>query len=287
MEKQIIQLVQLNKIQEARLLFAQHIRKTNQMNQIVYSTFQTNNDNVGKQIIGFNFVINNQGFKYNYSPFDFFCFVCKNEYLDILFKIIEDSYFWNKDKVIFEPEFQQTPRQWLIATAGYILCSLNKIKSLEILCVKYNITKFDAEQTKFFEIASEKNYDDLLEFLINRYGNLTTEEYESNPQTKFQSYSQFICESSLYDVSKLSIDNPMYIEMKSQSKSEDVTYAEISPPNISRLNKPKENITCIVTDDKPPEISRLNKPSEMTEMTKVIELSVGNPMYMYLSHDNQ
>jgi hypothetical protein len=76
----------------------------------------------------------------------------------------------------------------------------------------------------------------------------------------------------------------MYIEMNSQTKSGIVIYTEISPPNISRLNKPKENVTSVILDDKPPEISLLNK---QVEITKVIELSGDNPMYMCLTADNK
>ena len=207
----IIYLIEKNKIIEAQILFSQNIRRIHHMNDIIYLAFCTNKFDVGKELIKFNFIIKNQGYEYNYSPFDFFCHVCKNDYIDILFKIIEDPYFWNKDKVIFEPEYKQTPRQWLIATAGYILCSLNKVKSVEFLCDKYNITKFDAEQTHFFKIATKNNYEELLQFLIKRYKYYTTSEQNNNRET------------SLYDVpdlynyidndtkmTNISIDNPMY-----------------------------------------------------------------------------
>jgi hypothetical protein len=219
----IINLLEQNKIQEAKLYFIQYILRPSQMNNIVYNAFQNNKDNIGKQIINFNFIMNNQGYKYNYSPFDFFCYVCKNEYLEILFRIIEDSYFWNKDKIIFEPEFQQTPRQWLIATAGYIMCSLNKLKSLEIICDKYNITKFDADKTKFFEIASKNNFEEIFTFLINKYGNYQTVEYKGFsetslydvPQQVIIDYYTPIFKNKDYIFSNTSekpktIDNPMY-----------------------------------------------------------------------------
>ncbi len=210
----IIYLIENNKIREAHLLFNQNIRLIHHMNDIVYLAFKNNKFDVGKELIKFNFVIHNQGYKYNYSPFDFFCNVCKNEYMNILFIIIEDSYFWNKDKVIFEPEYKQTPKQWLIATAGYILCTLNKVKSLEILCNKYKITKFDADQSKFFEIASKYNYEELLNFLINRYGSVVYD------------HSNGICETSLYDlptydgrrmpiiddIQNITVGNPMYLD---------------------------------------------------------------------------
>ncbi len=219
--QQIIYLIENNKIREANLLFNQNVRRIHHMNDIVYLAFKNNKFNVGKELIKFNFVIRNQGYQYNYSPFDFFCHVCKNDYLDILFIIIEDPYFWNKDRIIFEPEYKQTPKQWLIATAGYILCTLNKVKSVEILCDKYNITKFDADQSKFFEIASKHNHEELMNFLINKYGSIL---YESK---------NGICETSLYDLPifdginnkripmideinnkhNISIENPMYTVM--------------------------------------------------------------------------
>lgn len=231
----IINLLEENRIQEARTYFLQYIKRPSQMNNLVFSAFKNNKDDIGKQIINFNFVMNNQGYKYNYSPFDFFCYICKNEYLDILFKIIEDTYFWNKDKVIFEPEFTQTPRQWLIATAGYIMCSLNKLKSLDLICDKYNITKFDADKSHFFEIAIKNNFEDLFKFLVDKFGNYQTVEYKG------------ICETSLYDVPRQvlidyytpifknkdykmpikvppAIDNPMYVtqnDIKSKNNSID------------------------------------------------------------------
>ncbi len=222
--EKIIGLVGMKQIQEAKQLFIHYITRISQMNNIICMAFSNNRDDIGKEIIKFNFIINNQGFKYNYSPFDFFCYVCKNEYLDILFRIIEDSYFWTKDKVIFEPEYEQTPRQWLIATACYIMCTLNKVKSLEILCDKYKITKFDAEQTKFFEIATKNNFEELFNFLVNRYG-YTTEQNNG------------ICETSLYDIAKLyknnSIDNPMYIQSNPVNNSID------NPMYIQNNQKPR------------------------------------------------
>ena len=189
---EIIKLLEEKKNYEARQLFMRHILRPSQMATLVHTAFQRNKDNIGKEIINFNFVMNNQGFKYNYSPFDFFCFICKNEELDILFRIIDDEYFWNKDKVIFEPEYKQTPRQWLISTAGFIMCQLNKIKSLEILCDKYNITKFDAQQSQFFYIADKNKFEDLFTFLVTRYGTTFTN-YESVEYNT-------VAETSLYDL---------------------------------------------------------------------------------------
>jgi hypothetical protein len=211
--QEIINLIELNKIQQAKLNFMQYIVRPSHMNNIVYTAFQNNKDDIGKQIINFNFVMNNQGFKYNYSPFDFFCYICKNEYLEILFRIIEDSYFWNKDKIIFEPEFQQTPRQWLIATAGYIMCSLNKLKSLEIICDKYNITKFDADKTNFFEIASKNNFEEMFTFLVNKYGNYQTVEYRGKSESVLYDVPRQVIIDYYCTVSKnktKAIDNPMY-----------------------------------------------------------------------------
>ncbi len=234
MDEKIINLISNNKIQEAKQIFAFNIKRISQMNNLIYTAFLNKEDSIGKEIIRFGFMINNQGFHYHYSPFDFFCYVCKNDYLEILFRIIEDSYFWNKDKVIFEPEHKQSPRQWLIATAGYIMCTLNKIKSLEILCDKYNITKFDAQETHFFEVATKSKYEDLFTFLVNRYG-IYSDEYNG------------ICETSLYDVPKyykkgnsvqnqmymgnqnLSIENPMYMENKINKRNNDYDY---TIPNI-------------------------------------------------------
>jgi hypothetical protein len=226
--EKIIDLINIKQFQEAKQLFAYYITRISQMNNIVYMAFNNNQDDIGKEIIKFNFIINNQGYKYNYSPFDFFCYVCKNEYLDILFRIIEDSYFWTKDKVIFEPEFEQTPRQWLIATASYIMCTLNKINSLEILCDKYKITKFDAEQTKFFEVANKNNFGELFNFLVNRYGynDYITEEQNA------------ICETSLYYIPELykknnSLDNPMYIQSNPVNNSID------NPMYMQNQKKPR------------------------------------------------
>ncbi len=243
----IIYLIENNKIREANLLFNQNIRRIHHMNDIVYLAFNKNKFNVGKELIKFNFIIRNQGYQYNYSPFDFFCHVCKNDYLDILFIIIEDSYFWNKDKVIFEPEYKQTPRQWLIATAGYILCTLNKVKSLEILCKKYNITKFDADQSKFFEIASKHNHEELMNFLINKYGSIL---YESK---------NGICETSLYDIptydgrrmpiideiQNIAIGNPMYLDYNKNNNLslENPMYSEMTKTNnkLQSIDNPLYN----------------------------------------------
>ena len=207
--EEIIKLIEIKHMTQAYVLFKKHIIDINHMNELILYAFSLNKDEIGKEIIKFEYIIKNQGYEYNYSPFNFFCFICKNEHkIDhktILFRIIEDSYFWKKDKVIFEPELKQTPKQWLIATTGYIMCSLNKIKSLELLCDKYNITKFDAEESNFFVIAAKNNFNELLSFLINRYSYYTTVENKK------------ICETSLYDIPDLytenrSYSNPMYME---------------------------------------------------------------------------
>lgn len=227
----IIYLIENNKIREANILFNQHIKRIHHMNDIVYLAFSKNKYDVGKQLIKFNFPIRNQGYEYFYSPFDLFCHVCKYNHVDLLFNIIEDSYFWTKDRVIFEPKYKQSPKQWLIATAGYILCNLNNVKSIKLLCEKYNITKFDADQSNFFEIASKNNFEELLNFLINRYGFVT---YESNE----------ICETSLYDLPifdgmrkptydeinklDLSVGNPMYLH----NTISDDTYQQSNKNNI-------------------------------------------------------
>ena len=114
---EIIKLIEIKQISQAYFLFKLNIRKINHMDELLLCAFNSNKDEIGKEIIKFNFIIKNQSYEYNYSPFKFFCFICKNEHKDILLRIIEDSYFWNKDKVIFEPELEQTPKQWLIATA--------------------------------------------------------------------------------------------------------------------------------------------------------------------------
>jgi hypothetical protein len=244
--QEIINLLEQNNIRQAKLNFIQYILRPSQMNNIIYNTFQNNKDNIGKQIINFNFVMNNQGFKYNYAPFDFFCYVCKNEYLEILFRIIEDSYFWNKDKIIFEPEFQQTPRQWLIATAGYIMCSLNKLKSLEIICDKYNITKFDADKTKFFEIASKNKFEEIFTFLVNKYGNYQTVEYRGKSETSLYDvprqviidYYSPVFKNKDYIVSNKSekgIDNPMYI---TQNQNQNETK---NNPIVNSIDNPLYN----------------------------------------------
>jgi hypothetical protein len=240
--EEIINLIENNKIREAYLLFSQNIRRMHHMNDIVYLAFSNNKFNVGKELINFNFIINNQGYQYNYSPFDFFCHVCKNDYIDILFKIIEEPYFWNKDRIIFEPEYKQTPRQWLIATAGYILCSLNKVKSVELLCDKYNITKFDADQSKFFDIAAKNNFEELINFLVNRYGSIIYEPMNG------------ICETSLYDlptfdrmrkpivdeinnVPNISVGNPMYLD----SNKNDQIYQSVNKNNNMSIDNPLYN----------------------------------------------
>ncbi len=213
---EIIQLIEIKYMTSAYVLFYEQIRKIDHMDELILYAFNSNKDEIGKQIINFNFIIRRQGYEYNYSPFNFFCFICKIEHKDILLRIIEDSYFWKKDKVIFEPELEQTPKQWLIATAGYIMCSLNKIRTVELLCDKYNITKFDAEESRFFEIAAKNNLEELMSFLINRYGFYT-------PVVK-----NGICETSLYDVPEnyregKSLDNPMYMEFyKSKVIKQDI-----------------------------------------------------------------
>jgi hypothetical protein len=202
---EIIKLIEIKQMSQSYVLFKSNIKKVNHMDELLLCAFNKNFDEIGKEIIKFNFIIRNQNYEYNYSPFNFFCFICKNEHKEILLRIIEDTYFWKKDKVIFEPELEQTPKQWLIATAGYIMCSLNKIKSLELLCDKYNITKFDAEESRFIETAAKNNFEELMSFLINRYGFYTLVEKNG------------ICETSLYDVPKYyregtSLNNPMYMD---------------------------------------------------------------------------
>ncbi len=234
--EEIIKYLETNKSSQANFLFNKNILKVKHMNDLVFHAFKSNKDEVGKEIIKFNFMINNQGYRYSYSPFDFFCFVCKNDYLEILYRIIEDSYFWKKDKVIFEPEFKQTDRQWLIATAGYIMCSLNKVHTLNKLCNKYNITKFDADKTHFFEIAEKNNFEELSQFLINRYG-----------RTVMYDKSEF-CETSLYDLptfdgivfnkpKNISVENPMYaINSKTKNNSE-INNISLDNPMYIELNK--------------------------------------------------
>jgi hypothetical protein len=233
--EKIINYIDINKIPQANFLFNKNILKIKHMNELVFLAFEVNKDEVGKEIIKLNFMINNQGYRYSYSPFDFFCFICKNDHIEILFRIIEDSYFWKKDKVIFEPEYNQTDKQWLIATAGYIMCSLNKVKSLEKLCDKYNITKFDADKTHFFEIADKNNFEELFQFLINRYGRTvvydTTKYYESSL------YDLPIFDGITLDKPKtISLDNPMYaINSKTKSKN-NIELNNISLDNISLDN---------------------------------------------------
>jgi hypothetical protein len=205
----IIYLIETNKLREAQVLYNQNIRRIHHMNNIVYLAFNNNKFDVGKELIKFNFIIRNQGYEYNYSPFDFFCHVCKNDYIEILFKIIEDPYFWNKDRIIFEPLYQQTPKQWLIATASYILCNLNKVRSLELLCDKYNITKFDADQTHFFKIASKNNFEELLNFLINRYGSIIYEPVGGVFETSLYDVP---CTANINNKQSLSVCNPMYLD---------------------------------------------------------------------------
>ncbi len=204
---QIIELLQLNNIYDARILFQQTIKTQEDMYELVYKAFSLKIDYIGKQLIDFNFIISirNNNVRY-YSPYNFFCSICKNNEIDILFRIIDDEYFWKKNNVTFDPEYNQTPRQWLIATAAYICCTQNNISTLEILCDKYNITKFDAEKTHFFEIATKNNNDELFNFLVNRYGNsIECITYEYN----------HLAETSLYDIPKYnnnsnSLDNPIY-----------------------------------------------------------------------------
>jgi hypothetical protein len=193
----IFYLIESNKITEAKNLFRMNINTPDQMYNIVLEAFNLNKDTVGKEIINFKFAMKNRGFQYDFSPFDFFCYVCKNEHMDILFRIIEDEYFWNKDKVIFESNIDQTPKQWLIATAGYIYCSLNKIKSLDLICNKYNITTFDAVQSHFFDTARSNNYNELIQYLINRYKHYT----QINKINKDRDNNE-IYESSLYNFNK-------------------------------------------------------------------------------------
>ncbi len=201
---EIIELLERKNLDSAKRLFIQTIKTQEDMFDIVYKAFFLHKDIIGKQIIDFKFIIStrNNNIRY-YSPYNFFCTICNNNELNILFRIIDDEYFWKKNSVIFDPGYSQTPRQWLIATAGYIFCTQNNISSLEILCNRYNITKFDAEKTHFFEVASNNNSDELFNFLINRYGNYVTNE------------SNNIAETSLYDIPKYNdnsnaVNNPMY-----------------------------------------------------------------------------
>jgi hypothetical protein len=225
--EEIINLIETNKIREAQFLFNKNIRYIHHMNDIIYLCFNNNKFDIGKELIKFNFIINNQGYQYNYSPFDFFCHICKNDYTDILFKIIEDPYFWNKDRVIFEPEYKQTPRQWLIATAGYIFCNLNKVHSLELLCNKYNITKFDADKSRFFDIAVKNNFEELIKFLIDRYGSIiyepqvgggyNTSLYDiPNYDSKRTTFNNEV--KNISNISNMSIGNPMYLDSDKSDK---------------------------------------------------------------------
>jgi hypothetical protein len=245
----IIKLIEENKIYDAKKIFMIYVLRPSQMSTLVHRSFQRNKDMVGKEIIKFNFVINNQGFKYNYSPFDFFCYICKNEDLEILFKIIEDDYFWNKDKVIFEPEYNQTPRQWLISTAGFIMCQLNKIKSLEILCEKYKITKFDAQESQFFYIADKNKFEDLFTFLVMRYGKETIE-------------YNIVRETSLYDL-------PIF--PKRMPSTDNIIYT-VTNSNTNNTNNTKNLIRPV---QNPMYLEPINNRDK--------SVSLNNPMYLELN----
>jgi hypothetical protein len=214
MNNKIINLIELNKLSEAKNLFRININTPDEMYNLVLEAFNLNKDTVGKEIINFKFAMRNRGFQYDFSPFDFFCFVCKNEHMEILYRIIEDEYFWKKDKVIFESEIDQTPKQWLIATTGYIYCSLNKISPLFEICDKYNITTFDAVQSNYFDIAQTNNYKELFEKLSDKYANYT-KVIKNNIGT-----NNILYESSLYNISS-SFDNILYHVI---NKNEDKIY---------------------------------------------------------------
>lgn len=226
MNNQIITMIESNKMTEALHLFRMKINKPDEMFSIILEAFKNNKDDVGKKIINFKFAMRNRGFQYDFAPFDFFCYVCQNEHMDILFRIIEDEYFWKKDTVIFESDIYQTPKQWLIATAGYIYCSLNKILALELICDKYNITTFDAIQSMYFDVARSNNYKELLEYLIDRYQQYTkikkinNDKNDKNDINHLNNLDNNIYESSLYNINKTyynynynditAIENPMY-----------------------------------------------------------------------------
>ena len=193
----IFNYIQEYNIYEAKKIFFETIKTIDDMYLIILYAFQNNKDIIGKQIIDFKFQLKRNGEEYYFSPFDFFCYVCKNDYSEILFRIIEDSYFWQKNKVIFEQEYEQTPRQWLISTSAYICSILNKISLLKILCDKYNITYFDAKQITLFDIAKKNNNDELTKFLNERY--LTYQETVLN-------------ESSLYAIPTIVAENEMYMQ---------------------------------------------------------------------------
>ena len=208
MNNKIINLIELNKITEAKHLFRMNINNPDEMYNLVYEAFKNNKDTVGKEIINFKFAMKNRGFQYDFAPFDFFCYVCQNEYIDLLFRLIEDEYFWNKDKIIFDSKIEQTPKQWLIATAGYIYCSLNKINGLKLICDKYNITTFDAVQSQFFDVARANNFNELLQYLIDRYKHysqiikINKDNNDNKDNKKDIKDNKILYESSLYYIIK-------------------------------------------------------------------------------------
>ena len=192
----IINLLQQHDIYQAKKIFFETIKTLDDMNRLILYTFENNKDTYGKMIIDFKFPIKRKEHNSDYSPFDFFCYVCKNDYSMILFRIIEDSYFWQKNNVIFEQEYEQTPLQWLISTSAYICCTFNKVNTLEKLCDKYNITYFDATQIGIFEIA-KKNNGELTRFVNQRF--------------LISDYS--VIETSLYTIPVLVAENPMYMQI--------------------------------------------------------------------------
>jgi len=238
MNNKIINFIELNRKTEGVHLFRMNINKPEEMFNIVLEAFKNNKDDVGKEIINFKFAMKNRGFQYDFSPFDFFCFVCQNELMDILFRIIEDEYFWKKDKIIFESEIDQTPKQWLIASAGYIYCSLNKISSLKLICDKYNITTFDAVQSMFFDVAISNNFKELLQYLTERYKHYTLVKkiYKDTKDLDMIKY-----ESSLYNMNKVT-DNGLYYIIRND---EEKIYAV---PEF-KLNESKDNNEIIAIEN--------------------------------------
>ena len=165
----IFNLIEIQNIYEAKKIFFDSIKILDDMNLIILYAYENNKDAIGKQIIYFKFPLKRQNHNYIFAPFDFFCYVCKNNYANILLRIIEDSYFWQKNNVIFEQEYQQTPKQWLISTSAYILACLNNVTVLETVCDKYNITYFDANKITIFDIAKKNNNAELTKFVNDRY----------------------------------------------------------------------------------------------------------------------
>ena len=165
----IFNLIEIQNIYESKKIFFESIKTLDDMNLIILYAYENNKDAIGKQIIDFKFPLKRQNQDYIFSPFDFFCYVCKNDYYMILFRIIEDSYFWQKNNVIFVQEYQQTPKQWLISTSAYILACLNNVGVLKRVCDKYNITYFDAKLITIFDIAKKNNNAELTKFVNDHY----------------------------------------------------------------------------------------------------------------------